>query len=132
MIKKKEQSWFLSLDGSNRTCANGFVFRVCCFHNGLLESDNIFSFQFNGVNGWSDLFNPAMLFLFSLFFYQLACNRSVWRIRKQIFNRPLIHCFFHVKVQEVMQEPITEDTAKSFNVEKKLLDWCKERLKGWV
>ncbi|XP_073229199.1 utrophin-like isoform X1 [Porites lutea] len=35
------------------------------------------------------------------------------------------------QVQEVMQEPITEDTAKSFNVEKKLLDWCKERLKGY-
>ena len=68
MIKKKNKGRFLSLDGSNRTCANGFVFRVCCFHNGLLESDNIFSFQFNGVNGWSDLFNPAMLFLFSLFF----------------------------------------------------------------
>ena len=29
-----------------------------------------------------------------------------------------------------MQETITEETAKSFNVEKKLLDWCKERLKG--
>ena len=28
------------------------------------------------------------------------------------------------------EEEITEETAKSFNVEKKLLDWCKERLKG--
>lgn len=45
-------------------------------------------------------------------------------------SKYLIHCFLYVKVQEVMQEPITEDTAKSFNVEKKLLDWCKERLKG--
>ncbi|KAL9968901.1 hypothetical protein ACROYT_G021049 [Oculina patagonica] len=35
------------------------------------------------------------------------------------------------QVQEVMQETITEETAKSFNVEKKLLDWCKERLKGY-
>lgn len=30
-----------------------------------------------------------------------------------------------------MQETVTEETAKSFNVEKKLLDWCKERLKGY-
>lgn len=35
------------------------------------------------------------------------------------------------QVQEVMQETVTEETAKSFNVEKKLLDWCKERLKGY-
>lgn len=38
--------------------------------------------------------------------------------------------FTQCQVQEVMQETVTEETAKSFNVEKKLLDWCKERLKG--
>lgn len=35
------------------------------------------------------------------------------------------------QVQEAMQETITEETAKSFNVEKKLLEWCKERLQGY-
>ena len=29
-----------------------------------------------------------------------------------------------------MQETVTEETAKAFNVEKKLLDWCKDRLQG--
>lgn len=35
------------------------------------------------------------------------------------------------QVQEAMQETVTEETAKSFNVEKKLLDWCKEQLNGY-
>ncbi|KAK2558064.1 Utrophin [Acropora cervicornis] len=35
------------------------------------------------------------------------------------------------QVQEAMQETVTEETAKAFNVEKKLLDWCKDRLQGY-
>ena len=31
-----------------------------------------------------------------------------------------------------MEESQPETSAKDFSVEKKLLDWCKERLSGWV
>lgn len=116
------------MTGLTELAATVLFSEFLCFHHGLLESGYIVSFQFNGVIGWSDLFNPVMLFLFSPFFTSWPWNRSVWRIRKQIINA--LFSSIHVKVQEVMQEPITEDTAKSFNVEKKLLDWCKERLKG--
>ena len=61
-----------------------------------------------------------------------TCNiqQCCVRLHGALESKYLIHCFLHVQVQEVMQEAITEDTTKSINVETKLLDWCKERLKG--
>ena len=32
----------------------------------------------------------------------------------------------------MMEESESESGGKDFSVEKKLLEWCKERLSGWV